>query len=182
MRRKLLVSIMIFLMMVGFCGSVFAGQPDYYSIIFNEVRHTAPGLGIEGADWVTRAILWSCGNWNVDPILVAAVFRQESGYNMNSVSPAGAIGIAQLMPETAASLGVNPYNALENVDGGVHYLRMQLDRFAHKGKWSTTYAVAAYNAGPGAVKQYDGVPPYRETIEYVNAISRIYQNIQWRKQ
>lgn len=177
MKKKCLVVIMVCLITMGICGTVFAEEVDYYSIIYQEVRSTSPGLGEEGADWVARAILWSCGRWGVDPILVTAVFKQESGFNMGATSPVGAIGIAQLMPGTAAGLGVDPYNALENVDGGVHYLKIQLDRFSGSGEWSTTYAVAAYNAGPGAVEKYGGVPPYGETVGYVNAISAIYRKL-----
>ena len=178
MKNKIMAMVMACLMVVSVCSSVFAdAAPDYYSIIYREVLNTSPGLGEDGADWVAKAIIYSCNRWGVDPILVAAVFKEESGYNMESVSPVGAVGIAQLMPETAEGLGVDPYNALENVDGGVHYLKLQLDRFANKGAWSATYAVAAYNAGPAAVEKYNGVPPYDETINYVNSINGIYREI-----
>ena len=96
---------------------------------------------------------------------------------MGSVSPVGAIGIAQLMPGTAEALGVNPCDPLQNVDGGVHYLRQQLDNFSGSGEWMTTFAVAAYNAGPGAIRKYGGVPPYSETINYVNSVSSIYRQL-----
>jgi soluble lytic murein transglycosylase-like protein len=110
----------------------------------------------------------------VDPLLATAIFKQESGFSMNALSSQGAIGIAQLMPDTATSLGVNPYDPLQNIDGGIHYLRLQLDCFAGYGAWAATYAVAAYNAGPKAVQEYGGVPPYRETMDYVGCVSRIY--------
>jgi len=89
----------------------------------------------------------------------------ESNWNPVIVSPRGAIGLAQLMPATAEELGVDPWNALENLGGGARYLRQQYDMF---GTWEL--ALAAYNAGPGAVARYDGVPPFSETQEYVKKI------------
>lgn len=144
----------------------------YYPQIYREVSSYNPNP--EESDWITRAILYSCARWQVDPRLVTAVFKQESGFSLTAVSPVGAYGIAQLMPDTAAGLGVNIYDPLDNIDGGVHYLRIQMDKFAGFGPWATTYAVAAYNAGPQAIIDYGGVPPYRETINYVACVSRFY--------
>jgi len=89
----------------------------------------------------------------------------ESNWNPAIVSPRGAIGLAQLMPGTAEELGVDPWDALENLDGGARYLSQQYARF---GTWEL--ALAAYNAGPGAVSRFDGIPPYAETQEYVKKI------------
>ena len=90
----------------------------------------------------------------------------ESGYRADAVSPAGALGLMQLMPGTARSLGVtDPLDPLQNVLGGAEYLRQQLERFG-----SVEKALAAYNAGPGAVERYDGVPPYAETRNYIARI------------
>lgn len=89
----------------------------------------------------------------------------ESNWDPMITSPRGAIGLAQLMPGTAEELGVDPWDALDNLDGGARYLRQQYDRF---GTWAL--ALAAYNAGPGAVQRYDGIPPYAETEEYVQKI------------
>jgi len=86
----------------------------------------------------------------------------ESNWDVAIVSPRGAIGLAQLMPGTAEELGVDPWDAYDNLDGGARYLRQQYDEF---GTWEL--ALAAYNAGPGAVNQYGGIPPYAETEEYV---------------
>ncbi len=91
--------------------------------------------------------------------------QQESGWNPRAVSHKGAIGLAQLMPQTARALGVNPRDPAENLDGGARYLRRQYDRFH---TWRL--ALAAYNAGPGAVDRYGGVPPYRETRNYLRRI------------
>lgn len=100
---------------------------------------------------------------NLDPRLLEAVAYAESGGDQTAVSPAGAIGIMQLMPGTARSLGVNPYDPEQNVMGGGLYLKRQLDRY----EGDLSLALAAYNAGPGAVEKYKGVPPYKETQQYI---------------
>lgn len=98
--------------------------------------------------------------------LLAAVAKQESGFNPRAVSPAGAQGLMQLMPGTARGLGVtNSFDPAQAVDGAARLLRTLLDKFG-----STELALAAYNAGPGAVARYDGIPPYRETQNYVRSI------------
>jgi len=104
--------------------------------------------------------------FNVDPALVKAIAQTESGWNQDSISPQGAIGVMQLMPSTAASLGVNPNNIDQNIYGGVKYLKQMLDTF----NGNVELAVAAYNAGPGAVKKYGKVPPYSETQNYVRKV------------
>lgn len=109
--------------------------------------------------------------YSVDPNLVSAVAEVESGFNQSAVSSAGAVGIMQLMPETAASLGVNPHDAAQNIEGGAHYLRQLLDSF----HGDVRQAVAAYNAGPQAVRDYGGVPPYSETQTYVDSVLDLYR-------
>lgn len=109
--------------------------------------------------------------YQVDPKLVAAVAEVESNGSQSAVSSAGAIGVMQLMPDTAASLGVDPYDKQQNIEGGAKYLRQMLDTFGGDVK----KAVAAYNAGPGAVRDYGGVPPYRETQNYVSKVLDIYR-------
>ena len=97
--------------------------------------------------------------------LFLRLVRQESGWHSLAVSPKGAIGLAQLMPDTARHLGVDPTDPQQNLEGGARYLKRQYDRF---GSWPL--ALAAYNAGPEAVAQYGGIPPYAETQGYVQAI------------
>ena len=105
--------------------------------------------------------------FGVDRNLVDAVAWQESRYNPRAISTAGAIGVMQLMPGTARQLGVrNPHDVEQNVVGGTAYLRQQLERFGN----NVPLALAAYNAGPGAVIKYGGIPPYRETQDYVRQI------------
>jgi soluble lytic murein transglycosylase-like protein len=110
--------------------------------------------------------------YGISPALVDAVMWQESRYNQRAISSAGAIGLMQLMPGTAQNLGVNPHDPWQNVFGGAAYLRKQLDRFGN----NVPLALAAYNAGPGAVIKHNGVPPYTETRNYVRTIMRRLMN------
>lgn len=109
---------------------------------------------------------------SLDPKLVRAMIQVESGYNYRARSHKGAMGLMQLMPATASLYSVqNPYDPDENVRGGTRYLRHLVDRFPGR----LDLAVAAYNAGPGAVERYGGVPPYRETKDYVRRVLALYQ-------
>jgi soluble lytic murein transglycosylase-like protein len=110
----------------------------------------------------------SAAKYGVDPALLRGLIRAESNFNPSAGSSAGAQGLTQLMPGTAASLGVKDlHDPAQSIDGGAHYLRMQLDRFGG----DVSKALAAYNAGPGAVQRFGGVPPYAETQAYVKRVT-----------
>ena len=135
------------------------------SVQHTEYRELAASTGDTGA-----MIQAASEKFGVDPRLLSAVAETESGGNQDAVSAAGAIGVMQLMPDTAAGLGVNPYDKQQNIEGGAKYIRQMLDTFGG----DVQKAVAAYNAGPQAVRDYGGVPPYRETQNYVNKVMDIY--------
>ena len=111
---------------------------------------------------------------NLDPDFIKAVVKQESGFNPDATSKCGAMGLMQLMPQTAKGLGVtDAYDPEQNIEGGVKYLKSMMNRFNNDPK----LALAAYNAGPGAVQRYGDVPPYRETQNYVKNILASYEAI-----
>lgn len=105
--------------------------------------------------------------------LIDAVAWAESGLRQDAVSPAGAIGLMQLMPDTAAELGVDPWDRLGNLAGGTRYLKQLLQRFSGD-RDQLAKALAAYNAGPGRVVEHGGVPPYPETVAYIRRVVRRY--------
>ena len=145
-------------------------RPDGSKRIFNETsrqrsRRLAASLGVPRSE-ISYLIDVHARRQDLSPRLVQAVIQVESGYNPKARSSKGAMGLMQLMPETAKSLGVsNPYDPEQNIDGGTRYLRQQIDRFPN-----LSFALAAYNAGPTAVTQYGGIPPYRETESYVRKV------------
>ena len=159
--------------------TVFIMSPIYWGTYAPEVETAIEGLDFSGKTVTPASFAGDTGSiisaaaqkYNVDPKLVAAIAQTESGGNQAAVSSAGAVGIMQLMPDTAAALGVDPYNKQQNIDGGTKYIRQMLDTF----NGDVKKAVAAYNAGPQAVKDYDGVPPYQETQNYVNKVLDIYR-------
>lgn len=129
-----------------------------------------------GSRYASHAIVRNAG---IDPrefvIFFEVMIETESAMKHTALSSAGAIGLAQLMPGTARMLGVNPHNRSENLDGGARYLLAQIQEFG-----TLSLAVAAYNAGPGAVRQYGGVPRYRETERHVAMVMSNYER-RWRR-
>lgn len=152
-------------------GNNFASA---FSLAHNTNYSSAAPVGDANSNDIVKMIQLAAKKHNVDPKLAQAIARAESDYSPEAVSSAGAIGVMQLMPETAQSLGVrNISDPRENIDGGVQYLKQLLTTF----QGDTTKAVAAYNAGPQAVKNYQGVPPYAETKAYVAKVLDYYRNL-----
>lgn len=125
------------------------------------------------SDALESAIARFSAEAGLPPGLVRAVVWAESDFRQGAVSPKGAIGLMQLMPETAAELGVNPRDSEQNLQGGTAYLRQMLDRFEGDPE-QLLKALAAYNAGPGQVARHGGIPPFPETAAYVRRVVRRY--------
>jgi soluble lytic murein transglycosylase-like protein len=126
-----------------------------------------PPAGSSASTPYDATIAQAAAHYNIDPAILHGLIQQESGFDPGARSSAGALGLTQLMPGTASSLGVaNPLDPTQSIEGGARYLSQMLSRFGG----NTEEALAAYNAGPGAVSRYGGVPPYAETREYVNKV------------
>jgi soluble lytic murein transglycosylase-like protein len=135
------------------------------SIVDIELSTNIPAYRGKRSDFIPHARA-AARKHGIPEDLFLRLVQQESGWNPNARSHKGAMGLAQLMPGTAAKLGVNPNDPVQNLNGGARYLRMMYNEF---GNWKL--ALAAYNAGPGAVAKYGGVPPYQETRNYVRVIA-----------
>jgi soluble lytic murein transglycosylase-like protein len=147
-------------------GSSFAGALASAQASTQTAPSTVPG-GTGGDTAFGAEIDAAAASNGIDPALLKGLVSQESGFDPNARSGAGALGLTQLMPGTASALGVtNPLDPAQSLQGGAKYLRQQLDRFGGDER----LALAAYNAGPGAVQRYGGVPPYSETQNYVNSV------------
>jgi soluble lytic murein transglycosylase-like protein len=134
-----------------------------------KVKQQVSPTNIEHSSDLKQVVNTASGMYRLDPDLVTSVIRAESGFNVHAVSPKGAQGLMQLMPQTASQLGVqNAFDAQANVEAGSRYLRELLERY----DFDLIKALAAYNAGPQRVEQYGGVPPYYETKTYVARIVR----------
>lgn len=116
-----------------------------------------------------RAFQDAGSKYDLDPALLKAIAAAESSFDPNAVSGQGAIGLMQIMPETARSLGVDPRDPYQSILGAAKYLRTLIDDF----QGNLQLAIAAYNAGPGAVTKYNGIPPYKETQDYVSRVTNL---------
>jgi hypothetical protein len=163
-------------------SSVHLGvSPSGRKVIVNESsvqlsRRLAPHLlpvPREARVDLTPLIARHSDSQRLDPRLVRAVIQVESGYNVRARSNKGAMGLMQLMPATAVELAVaDPYDPDQNLRGGTTYLRQMIDHFGR-----LDMAVAAYNAGPGAVERYRGIPPYADTVDYVRQVLALYHEV-----
>lgn len=154
--------------------------PTYRSFIANHNRK----LTDKQVDDITRTLLIFSERLDMDPRLVMAIFIAESDFDPNCTSHAGAMGIGQLMPENARELGLtNPYDPVQNVAGSIWLLKSHLNQYSGGAAQDEikmrdiVLMAAAYNAGPGAVRKYKGVPPYRETQNYVKKVTRLYRQL-----
>lgn len=131
-------------------------------------------------EWQSRkyaaSVLANAERTHVDPRFIMAIVTVESAWRSNAVSRVGARGLGQLMPHTARDLKVNAWDASENLRGTANYLKSLLDRFRGQGN-SIVKAIAGYNAGPNAVKEFGGIPPYAETQHYVKKVLRVYEQL-----
>jgi soluble lytic murein transglycosylase-like protein len=137
----------------------------------------APNVNLTPQELVTQAAVHA----GLPPAIVHSIARAESGYREDAVSPKGAIGLMQLMPKTAAELDADPHDPAQNAEAGARYLRDLLLRYEND-PHQVSKAVAAYNAGSAAVDKYHGVPPYPETVEYVNRVLKQYEKEQAQQQ
>jgi soluble lytic murein transglycosylase-like protein len=155
-------------------AAAVSSGPSFASLVQQAISQesASPVPAIVPPPQVERLVSASANAWGVDPALVKAIIANESGFDANATSKTGAQGLMQLEPGTAAELGVtNAYDPAQNVSGGTRYIRGLLDRF----HGDMRLAVAAYNAGPGAVMKYNGVPPYAETQAYVDNVLDAYK-------
>lgn len=164
-------------------------QPYYKSAVYfntyrQMVRYYNSSLSANDVDLIVQAILYYSHYYAIDPRLVTAVIACESRFNPRAISPAGAIGLGQLMPDTARTERTDPYNIVPNVHGSCRVLCRNLKHYHDNGSYKKTgdsrslrLALAAYNAGPNAVDAYNDIPPYPETTNYVNNVLAEYQRL-----
>lgn len=141
-------------------------QPFFPTYLIKKAQSCDEQSTGDGGSAYSEIIESAASKYDVDPALIKGLIRAESGFNTNAVSSTAAQGLMQLMPSTARALGCgNTFDPQQNVDAGTKYLKQQIDRFG-----SIEKALAAYNAGPGSVIKHNGVPPYRETQNYINKV------------
>ena len=171
--NKIMKKVMLIVIIVlGSLSSFSATKLTYKDKIMNYMQKENPKLSTKDAESIYETVMYFSNKYKVSSDLIFAIIDQESNYNYKDSSSAGAIGLMQIIPATANYLKINPYNSTQNIEGGVRYFKEMLDKYE-----KPSLALAAYNAGPGAVDKYNGIPPYKETTNYVSKISKIYQNL-----
>lgn len=168
--RKIILMFGIFLVIFQICFSDTEEKELSYDAVTNNYTRTIDSFlkvaNVQNAQQIRKYILQYSSLYNINPFLIVSMIKQESRFNQNSYSPVGAIGIMQLMPDTAKELEVNPYNLEENIKGGTKYMSKLL-KVHNK---DIPLALASYNAGLGNVQKYNGIPPFSETQNYVKKI------------
>lgn len=151
---------------------------------FRAIRSINPRLSESEAREITRELLTTSRECDIDPRLMVAVVLAESGFNPNATSPKGAKGLGQLMPGTARGMGVSdPYDPSQNLSASIKIIHSALSKYSNNAAWKDLnwghlkLALAAYNAGSGAVRKYGGIPPYRETQTYIARVSSYYKQL-----
>ncbi len=182
---KILAPVGALIALLLFCGLPGHGHPTFVVTLPPAAStppppqpQPQPRLSLEEARTIAST---AALKHNVPAALVKSIMAAESNFDPNVVSPRGAIGLMQLMPDTAKEYGIDPTVPAQNVDGGTHYLRVLMNRYS-KSADGLRRVIAAYNAGPHAVDRYRGVPPYRETRTYVVRVLkyfRQFRNEEW---
>ncbi|GAB6060895.1 transglycosylase SLT domain-containing protein [Desulfonatronum parangueonense] len=174
-------SILLLLFWAGLClaGTIFFYKDEQGIMHFTDTPTSAKfrpffsfRSGMSSADLasITRYVEQYGAQYGIDPHLILAVIEVESGFNHQAISRAGAQGLMQIMPATQQDLGlISPFDPKENIEAGIRYLKMLMERFP-----DISLALAAYNAGPANVERYNGIPPFRETQDYVRKVLSNY--------
>jgi hypothetical protein len=144
------------------------------------LRTINPHLQVHQSISYAHSLMVDAERAKLDPRLIVALVTVESHWHPDAISPVGARGLGQLMPETAAILRVNAWDPSQNIRGAATYLRAMLDHFSGQGENMLPYAIGAYNAGPRAVDRYHGIPPYTETQNYVRKVLAMWRTIKLR--
>ncbi len=162
------------------CAAAQAGQkpvpatPSTIAVYARVIRHINPQMPGWQSRFLARRVLVNAERWRLDANMLIAIVTVESRWHTHAISRAGAIGLGQLMPGTAEGLGVNPDDPVQNLSGAARYLRGLMQRFGSK---HYELVFAAYNAGPRAVSEYGGVPPYDETQNYVARVLDTWEHL-----
>jgi soluble lytic murein transglycosylase-like protein len=174
--RTLVALITLFVSGMAVASAADTDERSYATLL----RTINPNLQVHQSLAYAHSLVVDAERSRLDPRLVVALVTVESDWHPNAVSHSGARGLGQLMPSTAAGLGVNAQDPTQNIRGATAYLRAMLNHYAHNGHNRLRYAIGAYNAGPHAVDRFHGIPPYRETQNYVRKVLAMWNTIKAR--
>jgi len=178
-QSTLRICVALIALFVGGTAAASAAGTDelqYASLL----RTINPHLQVHQSIAYAHSLMTDAERANLDPRLVVALVTVESHWHPNAISHSGARGLGQLMPGTAATLGVDAWNPSQNIRGATTYLRAMMNHYARNGNHTLPYAIGAYNAGPNAVDRYHGIPPYHETQNYVRKVLAMWKTIKVR--